>query len=84
MNTQLLLFILLLAFPVGLLIAHLCRDELIQGRRWFLRTFIVAALGAAILTGTGNIASGTTSAFISIVTLISYRKSFDKTWKKKR
>jgi len=67
--------ILLLGIPVGLLIAWMCKDELISGRKWF-RMLVILSLALALffwLYGIGYIAL--TCAFIAIVSLISVIKA---------
>ncbi len=69
------IIILLLAIPVGYLIAWLSYDELAAGRKWF-RILIITSILAGIwfyLIGMKHIAF--TSGFILIVSLISLIKS---------
>ena len=77
------ILILLLAFPVGLLVAYMSRDELVIGRRWFTLLFIVSFLAGFWLFLIDKNAEMYSSFFISIVALTSYIKSFDKKWSKK-
>jgi len=72
------LIILLLAVPIGFLIAWLARDELIQGRVWFQALIAVALILAVVFFYRGEQVIVYSCAFISIVALISYLKSFDK------
>ena len=69
--------ILILAFPVGYLLAWLARDELVAGRRWFKIIVLISSL-SAIISVFFNITIALTLAFISIVTIISLIKSYDK------
>lgn len=72
--------VILLAIPVGYLIAYLCKDELVAGRRYF-RGLVIAGfvLGVTFyLFGYSVIAL--TCFFIVIVSFISYIKGNDKTW----
>ncbi|MBI3334259.1 hypothetical protein HYZ97_02130 [Candidatus Pacearchaeota archaeon] len=74
------ILLILLAVPIGFLIAWQARDELLLGRSWFRALFI-----ASILVGIWAFLSkepgiGFTCAFILIVSLISYIKSFDISW----
>ena len=75
--------ILLLAIPVGYLIVWMARDELVQGRKWFVSIIIasiVLGLGACLF-GVQEI--GWALGFIAIVSLISFLKSSDKKWVKR-
>ena len=76
--------LLILAIPVGYLIAWMARDELIAGRKWFRIIFIasIALSGLFWLLGNGYISISL--VFIAIVVLISLIKSEDKRWTKKR
>lgn len=78
------IIILVLAIPVGYLIALLCRDELVAGRVWFEIIILLSfVLGIAYyIKGESYIAW--TLAFISIIALISLMKSYDKKWTRKR
>jgi len=78
------LIILILAIPIGYLIAYLCRDELVQGRKWFrLIVYVFTALGIVLLLF-GLFVEGLSSLFIAIVALISLMKSGDKAWIRKK
>jgi len=72
------IILLILAIPVGYLLAYLTKDELVQGRKWF-RVIIAVSL---ILTFWFYLANqnaiALTSLFIVIATFVSYKKSFDK------
>ena len=76
--------ILILAIPVGFLLAWLARDELVSGRKWFRRIIISALIigGWFYLIDEKTVAL--TCLFIIIVTYVSYIKSFDKRWAKQR
>lgn len=78
MNFILYLIILILAFPIGYWLAHLCRDELVKGREWFRKIIIGAFLFALIGFVFFDVAIGLTFMFILIVSGISYLKSKDK------
>ncbi len=77
------LILLVLAIPVGLLIANMCKDELIDGRKWFVVLFIVSVLLGVWFFLIGNNVVGYTLIFIAIKSLVSYVKSFDKKWTRK-
>jgi hypothetical protein len=78
------LIILLLAIPVGILIAFLAKDELIAGRKYFKAIIIASILSTIWFFLTKHNPSAYTSLFILITTFISYRKSFDKKWTKRK
>ena len=76
--------LLLLAIPIGYLLAYWGNDELVAGRKWF-RALIIAAVAVGIwfwLTGQTYVTW--TSSFIVIVTFIALIKSKDKKWTKRR
>lgn len=77
------LIILVLAIPVGYLIAYLCRDELVQGRKWFkLVTAVFTVLGFVLLLFKLYV-EGLSSLFIAIVAVIALIKGRDKNWIRK-
>ena len=78
------IIILLLAVPVGYLIAWLARDELIEGQKWFYRIMIVCLFVALWSAVTMRMTILLTCLFILIVAHISYLKSKDKNWAVKR
>jgi len=82
MNINLILnaIVLILAIPVGFLIAYLCRDELIQGRKWFQSIIVLCFLGAICFFIIGNQVVVFSFAFLAIVAFISMLKSNDKKW----
>lgn len=76
------IIILLSAFPVGLLLAWLTKEELKDGRKWFLVLailFIIAATFLSFINFSEKIPAILTLFYISIVSLISVYKSHDKT-----
>ena len=77
------IIILLLAVLSGFLVSYLARDELVQGRKWFLSLIIISGVFAVILFFLGLKIEGLTSVFISIFSFVSYVKSFDVKWTKK-
>jgi hypothetical protein len=77
------IIVLLLAIPVGLLVAYNSRDELIDGRKWFTYIFILSLLAGIWFYLIRQDFIMYSSFFISIMTLVSYIKSFDKKWTKK-
>ena len=72
--------IILLAIPAGFLIAYFARDELIQGRNWFVLIMILSVLFALLFLIINSYYITLTLIFILIATLVSYLKSFDKNW----
>jgi len=79
-NIILSVVILLLSIPIGFLIAHLTREELRQGRKWFLMIILICLIGLIITLFMSIYYLTLTFAFIIILTWISYWKSFDKKW----
>ncbi len=78
------LILLILAVPSGFLIAWLCRDELVAGKRWFKILVALGLLTFILFFFLGNYAIALSGLFISIVSLVSFIKSRDKKWTKKR
>ena len=76
--------VLILSIPVGYLLAWLCRDELVQGKKFFEVIMAVFALIAVIILLFGNYVITLTAVFILICALISLVKGYDKKWVKKR
>jgi len=74
------LILVLLALPVGYLIAWMARDELVMGRKWFYLIFIVSILLAFWLYYNQYGYITLTLIFIAIVSFISIVKSRDKKW----
>ncbi len=71
------LILILLSVPSGYLLAYLCRDELIAGRKYFkLLTFISSLLAVIFLFL--NLTISLTLLVISILSSISLIKSYDK------
>ena len=83
-RVMLLILIIALSFPIGYLLAGLARDELVSGRRWFLTLMIISFLGAIISILAREYGIAETCASIFIAVSVSYRKSFDKGWVKRR
>jgi hypothetical protein len=69
------IIILLLAIPTGLLIAHLTKDELKTGKKYFKIIIIASLLAAIWFYLTKNIPEALTSTFITLATFISFLKS---------
>lgn len=73
----LIVMIIVLAFPVGYLLAYLCKDELVSGRRWFMGLLSLGlVLGIFFLFF--NLSIALTLIFVFIVSFISLKKSYDK------
>ena len=77
------LLILILSVPSGLFLAYISRDELINGRKWFRILIMISLISGIWFFLQRNKPLIFTLAFIFIVSLISYTKSFDKKWTKK-
>lgn len=76
--------VLVLAIPVGFLVAYLANDELVAGRRFFI-PIIIASLVLGVWFALAHQATpALTCAFILIMTLVSYVKCFDKNFTKRR
>jgi len=69
--------LLMLAIPIGYLIAWMARDELVSGRKWFRALIILGVIIGGWFYLVGNNAIALTGVFISIVSFVSYWKSFD-------
>ncbi len=76
------ILILILSFPSGYLLAYLCRDELIAGRKWFKLLALISFI-LAIVFLFFNLTIALACIFISIVSLISLSKSYQKISEKK-
>lgn len=78
------IIILILAIPSGFLISWLCREELVSGRKWF-KILIVLSVALGIGCGLfGYYAAAWTMGFAAVVSMVSYWKSFDGKWTKKK
>ncbi|MBM3234120.1 hypothetical protein FJZ19_03425 [Candidatus Pacearchaeota archaeon] len=79
MGLTLLVLILLTSFPAGYLLAHLCRDELVPGRKWFKLISVVSLLTALIMLFVyKNFPVILTLIYICIISLISLYLSYNK------
>ena len=76
--------ILILAVPIGYLLAWITGDELKSGRKWFKVILIMSIIMFGWFALTGDMIIALTMIFIFIATFISYLKSFDKKWTKIR
>ncbi len=75
-------FILVLAFPVGYLLAWLAKDELVAGRRWFILIAIISVIAqipVALFIET-KLPAVLTLLFLAIICLVAVWKSKDKKW----
>ncbi|HLF53813.1 MAG TPA: hypothetical protein VI544_01410 [Candidatus Nanoarchaeia archaeon] len=68
------IILLILAVPVGFLIAWMARDELKNGRKWFRAIFITFFSFGGLFWIYGLDYLALTCAFIAIVGLISFIK----------
>lgn len=85
MQNLLYTLILLAGFPAGYLLAYLCRDELVAGRKWFIMLSIVSLISAVIISFTGFYLKFSVILalfFIIIISLIAVWKSYNKKWVK--
>ena len=69
--------LLILAFPIGYLLAYLTREELVSGRKYFKLLCLISSILAVVFLFYNYIIS-LSLIFISIVSLISISKSYDK------
>ena len=77
------LLILILAYPVGLLIAWLARDELIDGFIYIKALTLLSFVLAIVFSFYDEVAA-VSLGFIAIVSYISVIKRYDKRWAKER
>ena len=71
--------ILASSIPVGYILAYLCRDELVSGRKWFKFISLVLAISIILLLiFYRNSVLILSLIYMGIVSLISYLKSYDK------
>ena len=87
MQNLLYVLILILAFPVGYLLAWLARDELVTWKKWYILLAVVsviAAIPVAFLQSLSLIKLPVilTLFFIAIISLMAVWKSHDKKWTK--
>jgi len=65
--------------PIGYLLAHLCRDELVDGRKWFIILIIISAIvGIILLIANRNFPIILTLLYIIITSFISFILSYNK------
>ena len=83
LNLILTLILLVLSIPIGFLIAYMARDELVEGKKWFITLTLLSLIIGIFFLILQSYAGALACFFIFIVSLISYRKSFDKKWVKK-
>jgi len=77
--------ILLTSIPVGYLLAHLCRDELVPGRKWFLLLMIISLILSWVLFFAYlKLEIILTLIYIFITSLISFILSYDRGFIRKR
>jgi hypothetical protein len=77
-STILLIFIMALAFPIGYLLAYMCKDELLAGRSWFLALSLISFIaGSWFFLSDVNYIS-LSCFFAAIISGVAYWKSFDK------
>jgi hypothetical protein len=77
------IIILVLGIPVGFLIAWMCRDELVVGRKWFKILTVAGFVIGLFFWFIGERVVAWTCGFVMVVSFVSYVKSFDKKWIKR-
>jgi len=78
---QILLSVLLLvtAVPIGLLLAWLCKDELVDGRKWFrLIIYVSAILFLICLFVYNSIIVLGSFVYLMILSAVALKKSYNK------
>ena len=78
------IILLVLAIPVGYLIAWMARDELLDGKKWFKMLVVASLVLGGLLWIFGFAYISLTFVFMAIVSFVSIIKSSDKKWTKKR
>ncbi len=76
--------LLILGVPAGYWIAWMCRDELVQGRKWFLTLMVISVIFSIISLFFLEFSYFFSCLFIAIISGVSYWKSFDKNWTRRR
>ena len=77
------LIVLMLAIPIGYLIAWLARDELIIGRKYFRVLIIASIIGIIGFWLYGFHYISWTFGFVLIISLVSFLKSYNGKWTRK-
>ena len=77
------IILLVVAVPVGYLLAWLCKEELVEGRKWFRVLFVVFVILSVWFFLIGQKVMALTSVFIVIVAIVNYVLSSDKKFVKK-
>ena len=72
------ILILLLAIPVGYLIAYLCKDELVSYKKYFRILMIVGIIGAIGFKLYGLLVESLTMLFLLVIALMSFLLSGNK------
>jgi hypothetical protein len=72
------ILLLFLAIPLGLYLSVKARDELRDGRRWFVLLLILSIASGLGFGIAGEYEISFASSFIAITSFISYIKSFDR------
>ena len=76
--------IIILAIPLGFLIAHLTKEELEDGRKWFKFIIIISLITGFIGAYLRLYYIVWTCGFIAIISFISLIKSLNKKFLKRR
>ena len=78
-KAALIILVLASAFPVGWLLAYLCRDELVSGRKWFKMIAVICAvlIVLLVLVRVSNwLGMSLGLAYLAIISLVSLKLSF--------
>jgi len=78
LTNLLITIVMILALPIGYLIAWLCEDELIQGRKWFILLIALSFIGAIYSYFVSSSVLGLTFAFILVVSMVSLIMGYDR------
>lgn len=83
-ETMIIAVILASSFPAGYLLAYLCKEELVMGRKWFKGISWICLMVIIILLQVyRNYSIILTLSYLAIVSLISVHKGYDKKFVKK-
>jgi len=77
MQTLITILILVTSFPIGYLLAYLTKDELIDGRKYFIVVAIIGLILSLIFGFLGKLVIVLTLFYMVIVSLICIWKSYD-------
>lgn len=75
---------ILFAFPLGAVLAWVCRDELVSGRKWIARISVISLIAFVVLLSVHRKAEALSSLFVTLLAIISLYKSYDMRWTRKK